>query len=710
MTGDARHPDGLASASLPGDERFAVLAVDGPRDGLGPIVSALADAGYDVRRVADVDAALAVAEARPPSLVLLDLRGVETVALATCRRLREHPALEGVPVVTVGTVDDPDVWTEALRTCVADFVTAPVRIAELLARVRTQLSLRNARTALDANDAARRRANARLEAEVERRRGVESDLRRSLDAADRSRLAMLGMLEDHAVAARERELLRTAIEQAAEVVFVTDPEGRIRYANPAFERTSGYSHAEVLGKKPSLLKSGVHDDAHYRDLWRTITSGRAWAGRFVNRRKDGSLFTEEATIAPVFDAAGAITGYVAVKRDVTQQLRMAEQLQQAQKMESVGRLAGGVAHDFNNLLTVIVGYGEMVQAALHPSDPLRAKVDQILSAGRRSAGLTRQFLAFSRRQTLKPVVLDLNALLTDLQKLLGRLIGEDVHLELRLAPGLPRVLADPGQLEQVVMNLAVNSRDAMPTGGRLVLSTGARELPPGFAHDGAVVPAGPYVALEVTDTGTGMDAATLGRIFEPFFTTKERGKGTGLGLSTVYGIVKQSGGHLQVDSEVGRGTTFRILFPPSAGDAATPEPRPAAPSAHGGGLAVLLVEDEEPLRPLFRDMLVDLGYRVHVAANGGEALLKVEDGKLVPDVLLTDVVMPGMSGPALATRLRRTLPRLKVLYVSGYTDGALESHGASAAGGALLHKPFTADVLATRLAEVLAAPTPPPPG
>ncbi len=505
-----------------------------------------------------------------------------------------------------------------------------------------------------------------------------------------------------------RDRLIKAVEQAGEAVIVTDHAGAIQYVNPAFEAMTGYSHEEVPGKTPRLLKSGKQDQAFYRDLWETIRGGRIWHGRMVNRRKDGTLFTDESTISPVKDGSGKIINYVAVKRDITEHLRASEekdllvqQIHQAQKLESVGRLAGGVAHDFNNMLSVILGYGEIVLQKLNPGDPLRDDVKEIVEASRRSAALTRQLLAFSRQQILQPEEVNLNDLLHALEKMLRRLIGEDIDVRLVLADDLPRVLIDPARFDQIIMNLAVNARDAMPTGGKLTIETANVDIDEMYAASHVGIVPGRYVMISVTDSGSGMDEKTLSRIFEPFFTTKEKGKGTGLGLATVYGIVKQSGGNIRAYSEPGHGTTFKIYLPqtdakPQAQVVSTKEEAEV-----GGDGLVLVVEDEAALRDLLKAILSGMGFHVILAANGGEALSLVEEQGLKPDMMITDVVMPEMSGGELVERLRRNHPDLKVLFMSGYTDSAIVHHGELDPGTPFIQKPFTLKDIKEKIQTVL---------
>jgi peroxiredoxin/CheY-like chemotaxis protein len=391
---------------------------------------------------------------------------------------------------------------------------------------------------------------------------------------------------------------------------------------------------------------------------------------------------------------------LAVRRDVAERLRLEEQLRQAQKMEAIGRLAGGVAHDFNNVLSVILGYGEMLLADTTPGDPRRGDIEEIHRAGMRAADLTRQLLTFSRQQVLAPKVLDLNDVLTSMDKMLRRILGADVDLVSLPAESLGRVRADPSNVEQVIMNLAVNARDAMPTGGKLTIETSNVILDERYARSHLGVKPGPHVMLAVTDSGTGIDKATLARIFEPFFTTKDSGKGTGLGLSTVFGVVQQSGGSVWVYSELGQGTTFKVYLPRV--DAAVETARSVAPPASlRGSETILLVEDDDQVRLVARSILRKSGYLVIEAANAAEALLHSEMHQGTIDLLLSDVVMPQVSGPELARRLASDRPNMKVLCMSGYTDDSIVRHGVLDAHIAYLQKPITRDALTSRVREVL---------
>ena len=393
-------------------------------------------------------------------------------------------------------------------------------------------------------------------------------------------------------------------------------------------------------------------------------------------------------------------GALTMVTDITQRKQLQEQFRQVQKMEAVGRLAGGIAHDFNNLLTVIMGFGQLLYEKLAAGDPLRAYVDTINKAGDRAAGLTRQLLAFSRQQVLTPQVLDLNSVVANVNTMLRRLIGEDIDLVIRRGHGLGQVKADPGQIEQVIMNLAVNAQDAMPQGGKLTIKTANVMLEEAYARSHYPLKPGPYVMLAVSDTGCGMDEETRAHIFEPFFTTKAKGMGTGLGLATVYGIVKQSGGYIWVESEEGRGTTFTMYLPRIEESVGAVEEKATAAPARGTE-TVLLVEDEGEVRALIRRVLEAGGYTVLEASQGEEALRVSAQHQGPIHLLLTDVVMPGMSGRELAERLTPLRRETKVLYTSGYTDDAILQRSALDPEAAFLQKPFTPDAVVRRVREVL---------
>jgi PAS domain S-box-containing protein len=467
--------------------------------------------------------------------------------------------------------------------------------------------------------------------------------------------------------------LVTAIEQAAETILITDVQGTIVYANPAFEKSTGYSRQEALGQNPRILKSGKHDLGFYRRMWGSLVQGQVWQGRLVNKRKDGLLYEEDASITPVRDITSQITNYVAVKRDVSREVLLEAQLRQAQKMEAIGQLAGGVAHDFNNLLGIISGNAELLlmRGAQLGTEAVEG-LNYVLRAAERGASLTRQMLIFSRKQDMQSLPVALNELIGNLIKMLKRTIPEDIRLECLYAENLPLVQADPGMLEQVLLNLVVNARDAMPQGGRLFIATERVSRNGEFVQTNPEARTGEFVGMAVSDTGSGIAPEHLERIFEPFFTTKEPGKGTGLGLATVYGIVKQHQGWIDVYSRLGQGATFKVFLPAIL---APSLPR-TAPSVEtllrGGPEAILLVEDDISLRMVTRRVLENFQYKVHEANSGSDALEVWRRHEREIALVLTDFVMPGgMTGRELAERLRAQRPGLKLIYMSGYSPEAL---------------------------------------
>ncbi|MCF8105593.1 MAG: transporter substrate-binding domain-containing protein [Desulfohalobiaceae bacterium] len=499
----------------------------------------------------------------------------------------------------------------------------------------------------------------------------------------------------------EQERLLLAIEQTDQIVIITDPQGTIQYVNPVFEQISGYSRHEAVGQTPRILKSGEQEESFYRQLWRTIASGRTWQGRMVNARKDGTHFTVEETISPVADKAGNIVNYVAVERDITKRLSLEAQLLQAQKMESVGRLAGGVAHDYNNMLSVIIGNTEMALDQLRVEHPVHNNLQEIQAAADRSVEITRQLLAFARQQTIAPRILDLNQTVEGMLKMLRRLIGEDIDLAWLPGEDLWQVKMDPSQVDQILANLCVNARDAIQSGGKITIETGNVALSEAYCAEHAGFTPGEYVLLAVSDNGSGMDPGTLEKAFEPFFTSKEAGRGTGLGLATVYGIVKQNQGFINVYSEPGQGTTIRIYLPRRAGAAKGPEPENGAAVLSGYGETVLVVEDEESILELTEKILHRLNYSILKAATPEEALERVEAFQGRIHLLLTDVVLPGMNGRELAEKLLKLYPELKCLYMSGYTANVIAHHGVLDKGMHFIQKPFSVSDLAQKIREVL---------
>ncbi len=473
--------------------------------------------------------------------------------------------------------------------------------------------------------------------------------------------------------------------------------------NPAAERIFGWRSDQILGQPQPLVPPELA--AEFRELRAHVQGGGTLTHvPAVRRRKDGTDVPVSISAAPL-RADDRVVGLIALYTDVSEQKRLEAQFLHAQKMEAVGRLTGGIAHDFNNLLTVICGYSELLMTTLPEEDDARSLVSEIRAAGERAVSLTRQLLAFSRKQVTEPMLLNLNEVVGGMERLIRRLIGEDVDFVTRFAADLGTVRADVGQVEQVIMNLVINARDAMPHGGRLTIETANVELGQSVSQLRREVRPGPYVLLAVSDTGVGMDDATRARIFEPFFTTKEAGKGTGLGLATVYAIVKQSGGYVYAYGELGRGSVFKVYLPRVD---ATPAPAGRVPHAdtatNGGTETVLLVEDDDGLRALTRTSLERHGYQVLEAKDAAAARQRSADHGGRIDLVLTDVILPGTGGPELAAELAVSRAGLKVLYISGYADDAVVRHGVLGPGAAFLQKPFTPDMLARKVREVLDAP------
>jgi two-component system cell cycle sensor histidine kinase/response regulator CckA len=505
-------------------------------------------------------------------------------------------------------------------------------------------------------------------------------------------------------------LLESAVEQSKESIVITDagldfPGPKIIFVNPAFTQMTGYTAAEAIGKSPRIMQGPRTDKAVLSRLRQNLEQGEAFAGEAINYRKDGTEFDLEWQIAPLRDAGGKTTHFVATQHDITERRRLEARFIEAQKMEVIGRLAGGVAHDFNNIIAIIMGYGNLITSGLDPDSPLQKYAGEIQHAADRAAGLTRQLLIFSRKQKVQPVVLDLNDTVRDLEKMLRRLIDENI--EMTIIPGKQTgyIKADAGYVGQVLMNLVVNARDAMSHGGKLVIATGNVTLDENHARSHKGVIPGDYVMLAVSDTGTGMNEEIKAHLFEAFFTTKPNGKGTGLGLATCQTIVQQSGGHIGVDSEVGRGTTFKIYFPrvdhpldPGTQFVkAGPLPR--------GTETLLVVEDEPSVRHLACGALEAQGYKVLSAANGQDALRVAGEHQGSPiRLVVTDVIMPLMGGKAMAEWLKITHPDLKILFSSGYTDDAIARHGVLEPGVSFLSKPYTPAILARKVRAMLDTP------
>ena len=506
------------------------------------------------------------------------------------------------------------------------------------------------------------------------------------------------------------EKYRSIFENSVEGIFQSTPGGQFISVNPAMARIYGYASPDEMIAEQTDIEERHYVEPARRAKFKRLLETQSFVQGFESEvyRKDQSTFWASENVRVVHDDGGKVVYYEGTIEDITERRRAEEalresedRLRQAQKMEGIGQLAGGMAHDFNNILTAICGYSDLTLRRLPPDHSLRRNVEEIKKAGDRAASLTRQLLAFSRKQILQPKVINLNVVVPDMDKMLRRLIGEDIDLLTVLDPSLGSVKADPGQIEQVILNLAVNGRDAMPKGGKLTIETANVYLSEKYASEHIACRPGHYVMLAVSDNGCGMDETTQKRIFDPFFTTKGIGKGTGLGLSTVYGIVKQSEGNIWVYSEIGNGTTFKIYLPRF--DEAVEEPQEITVDTHlsVGGEMVLLVEDEDMVRQMARQILEMNGYRVLEARHGKDALIVSEQHKGHIDLMVTDVVMPQMGGRELAEHMALSRPETKVLFLSGYTDHAIVHHGVLDDDVNFLQKPFTTDAFAQKVHEVL---------
>ena len=637
-----------------------VLMIEDTEDDALLVLHELRRGGYDVtwERVDSREAMAAALDHKPWDLIISDFMMPGFGAPGALELYKER-GLDLPFIIASGTINEEQA-VSSMRAGAHDFVTKS-RLTRLLTAVEREL-----------REAEERRA--RRFAEQERRVAIEK--------------------------------YQALVEHMPALTYLASAQkgGGTLYVSPQIDAMTGFAAKEWV-TDPQLWSKQIHPDDRERvlaELASCMESGDRFLSVYRLLTRDGRTvwWRDEARVVSDGEGSRIVHGFIT---EVTEQKRLESQLLQSQKMEAIGQLAGGVAHDFNNLLSVIIAYSDMLLGEVGAQDPRSRRVVQIRKAADRAAALTRQLLAFSRKQVLQPRILDLNAILADAEKLLHRLIGENIDLVTVPSLDLGRVKADPGQIEQVIMNLAVNSRDAMPKGGWLIVETANVDLDDTYAREHAGARPGHYVLLTVTDTGTGMDRETLAHIFEPFFTTKELGKGTGLGLSTVYGIVKQSGGYVWVDSEPGGGTTFKIYLPRTEEAAEATSRTSATAGGFHGVETLLLVEDNEAVRDVFKEVLESRGYKV-LAAAGPEDALRLTEGHGGPiNLLVTDLMMPGMTGHDLAGRLRAVRPEIKILFVSGYPGGPGGEQTRLQPGESFLQKPFTSQVFITKVREILDA-------
>ena len=684
----------------------------------------LQEQGYQVRITKNGSEALSLLQEIRPSLVITDVLMPIMNGYELCASIKSQESLENIPVILLTSLSDPKDVLEALKCGANNFITKPYDDAYLLSHIRYILA--NAET-----------QGGRLKMGIEITVGgsvhyISSDrqqifdfLLSTYDSYARKNQELVNTTEqlrqlneqlEEKVRERTAVIEETAsrhrllFEQSPFGIILFDPEtGRAVEFNETAHRQLGYSREEFASLTISDFEARENQEEIDKKL-HDVLKGGLIEFRTAHRTKGGEirdvLVTKQTIRLDGRPVVHAVIQDITEKRKAEEALaHSVEELRQSQKIEAVGRLAGGIAHDFNNLLTVITGYSELMMIKIGEENPLWTDLQEISKSANRAAALTRQLLAFSRRQILQPKVLEIDTVVPEMDKMLRRLIGEDVNLVTLLGAGAGKVKADPSQIEQVIVNLVINSRDAMPDGGSITIETGTVELDEAFVRTHGGAWPGPHVMLAVSDTGCGMDPETLYKAFEPFFTTKEKGKGTGLGLSTVYGIVKQSGGCLYAYSEPGHGTTMKIYLPRVAGETTPKDDRQIAgfeDRLHGSE-TILLVEDEETLRKLATSILEGYGYTVLSAGNGEEALQLLNNTQSIPRLLLTDVVMPRMGGKDLSSRIKAIHPGTRILFMSGYTTNSIVHHGVLDTGLSFLPKPFTPKALARKVREVLDA-------
>jgi PAS domain S-box-containing protein len=646
------------------------LIVDDERPNRQLLEVMLAPEGLLLETASSGEEALAMVTRAAPDLILLDVMMPGMDGYEVARRIKTNPVTRSVPIVMVTAMNDRKAMLRGLGAGAEDFLSKPVDRVELTMRVKNLLRLKSLADYQE-------RYSKMLETEVGRR---------TVDLVESERL------------------YRSTFDGAPIGIVHVGLDGRWLRVNQRLCDLLGYSSEELQGVsgKDVFISEPLAGEAESFLRMTQGTLDRYTIDEQQCRRRDGTLAWARVNVSIHRDSEGEPVHFIKVIEDVTERRALESQLRQASKMDAVGQLASGIAHDFNNLLSVILSYSDLLAVDLKESDPMRADLNEIQDAGQRAVALTRQLLAFSRQQVMQPQVVDIDEVVGGLEKMLRRLIGEDVELTVTSSTGVTKIMVDPGQMEQVIVNLAVNARDAMPRGGTLTIATTAVVLDESYAPELAGLKPGPHVMLTVSDTGVGMDKATQARMFEPFFTTKEVGKGTGLGLATVFGIVRQSEGTIGVHSEPGMGTSFKLYFPAASG-AVGPRVsmRPFENRSVRGSETILVVEDDERVRALACNILRKYGYVVLEAQSGGDALIACEQHKGPIALLLTDVVMPRMSGRELAERLFVARPKMKVVYMSGYTNDAVVRHGIVESTIAFVQKPLMPETLARKVRETL---------
>jgi PAS domain S-box-containing protein len=666
-----------------GETAKRILVVDDNPENVHVLIQSL-EARYEIICAAGGQAALDIVLSDVPlDLILPNIVMPNMDGFEVCSRLKADAGTQDIPVIFITALNQAVDETRGLDLGAVDFITKPFSIPVVEARINAAL---------------------RVKAEMDQRalltRRLES-LNQDLEARVKKKTADLKQVRTELQVSEKK--YQDIYENAVEGIFQVSFEGRLLSANPAIARILGYSSPAEMLADLTDVKQQLYVRPEQRDALLALLEDRvAVVGHEVQfYKKDRQIVWVSISTRIVRDDAGQpiyLEGFIT---DISERKRLEDQLCQAAKMEAIGNLVGGVAHDFNNLMTAVIGFSDLLLLRLQNDDPTRKEIDLIKKAGESASTLTQRLLAFSRKQVQHPAVMDLNAAVTNMEQMLRRMIGEDIVLDTLLDPALEHILADPSQIEQVIMNLAVNARDAMPRGGKLSIKTTNVILDEAYCRERIEVQPGPYVLLAVSDNGIGMDAETLSHMFEPFFTTKARDKGTGLGLATVYGIVKQNGGHIWVCSEPGKGTTFKVYFPTSEAEVAEPIETPKIVQEYRGNETIMVAEDNEGVRELAVSILEEWGYTVLAAGSGKACLHRLADGPGPFDLLLTDVIMPDMDGKALARQVVDRFPGLKVLFMSGYADNVIARHGVLEKGVHFIQKPFTMEGLAVKVRELL---------
>ncbi len=655
-------------------KRQGILVVDDTYAALQLLADVLSEEGYTVRPANTGERALASVEAEPPELILLDIRMPGMDGFEVCKRLKAMETARDIPVLFLSAATEMEERLLGFSLGAVDFITKPFQRDELLARVKTHLAIQRLQESL-------RRSNDEMEERVRQRTAeLEVQTRALADSEER---------------------FRAVVQNSADLVTIHDGSGAIVYESPQVSRVLGRREGYMVGRSPVDI-AHPEDAARLRQALTDVAAapGAAAQVEFRAQHADGHWIWLESVGRNLTDHPG-VNGILVTSRDATERHNLQEQFLQAQRMEVIGRLAGGVAHDFNNLLTAIIGYTELSLSDLPSQSPIASHLCTVRTAAQRAADLTAQLLTFARKQVTVLRSVCVNEMVEEAISVFVRLLGDDVELVTDLAPEAGYVRADPSQLQQVFVNLALNARDAMPGGGRLTIATRTEPGDPGDTRPAGQWQAKRYVIVSVIDTGVGMDEAVRQHIFEPFYTTKEEGKGTGLGLATSHGIVTQAGGRIEVESQVGKGTTFRVYLPAIRTELGNDQPRALGEEAGGGTETILLVEDDDDVRGFAAQALRQLGYRLLVARDGIEALKLADehDGKI--DLLLTDLVMPNMSGAALAQHLLADRPDTRIIFSSGYAPETILKGVPLRDRAALLQKPYPSSVLAQAVRDAL---------